>query len=132
MRFIAHLVTVGLALWITAWLLPGMHLGDDASPVLTQVLTIAAIALVFTLIGAIVKPILEFLAMPITCLTLGLFQLVINALMLLLTSWVASLAGLTLSFDSFWWALLAGIVVGILVAILDAVTDRGSREQYEA
>lgn len=132
MRFLAHLIVAGLALWITAWLLPGMHLGDDSAPLLTQILTIAAIALVFTLIGAIVKPILEFLAMPITCLTLGLFQLVINALMLLLTSWVSGLAGLTLSFDSFWWALLAGVVVGILVAILDGVTDRGREERREA
>ena len=129
MRFLAHLIVVGLSLWITAWLLPGMHLGDGGEPLLTRILTIAAIALVFTLIGAIVKPFLEFLAMPITCLTLGLFQLVINTLMLLLASWVSGLAGLTLQFDSFWWALGAGGIIGILSAIVEAVTGIGTRAE---
>ena len=112
---------------MTALILPGMHLGQDAAPVLTQVLTIAVIALILSLINAIIRPILSFLAMPVTCLTLGLFQLVINTLMLLLAGWVSGLLGLTLAFDTFWWALLAGVIIGLLSAIFEGVTGVGDR-----
>ena len=128
MRFLGHIIVTGLALWITALILPGMHLGENSASVLTQVLTIGAIALILALINTIVKPLLSFLAFPITCLTLGLFQLVINTLMLLLASWVSGLVGLTLQFDSFWWALLAGVIIGILSAIVEAVTGLGERD----
>ena len=125
MRFLGHIIVTGLALWITALILPGMHLGDDSATVLTQVLTIAAIALILALINTIVRPVLSFLTLPISCVTLGLFQLVINTLMLLLTSWVSGMLGLTLEFDTFWWALLAGVIIGILSAIVEAVTGLG-------
>ena len=132
MRFLGHIIVTGLALWVTALILPGMHLGDDSATLLTQVLTIGAIALILALINTIVKPLLSFLAFPITCLTLGLFQLVINTLMLLLASWVSGLVGLTLQFDTFWWALLAGVIIGILSAIVEAVTGLGEREGERA
>ena len=129
MRFLGHLIVTGLALWVTALILPGMHLGDDSATLLSQVLTIGAIALILALINTIVKPLLSFLAFPITCLTLGLFQLVINTLMLLLAGWVSGLVGLTLEFDTFWWALLAGVIIGILSAIVEAVTGLGERAE---
>ena len=127
MRFLGHVIVTGLALWVTALILPGMHLGDDSATALTQVLTIGGIALILGLINTIIKPILSLLAMPITCLTLGLFQLVVNTLMLLLAGWVSGLMGLTLEFDSFWWALGAGIIIGILSAIVEGVTGLGER-----
>lgn len=132
MRFLGQLIVTALALWVTALILPGMHLGDDSAPVLTQVITIGSIALILALLNMIVRPVLSFLALPITCLTLGLFQLVINTLMLLLTSWVSGLLGLTLQFDTFWWALLAGVIIGILSAIVEAVTGLGDGERREA
>ena len=132
MRFLGHLIVTGLALWVTALILPGMHLGDDSATLLTQVLTIGAIALILALINTIVKPLLSFLAFPITCLTLGLFQLVINTLMLLLAGWVSGLVGLTLEFDTFWWALLAGVIIGILSAIVEAVTGLGDPDRERA
>ena len=131
MRILGNLIVTGLALWLTALILPGMHLGQDAASVLTQVLTIAVIALILSLINAIIRPILSFLAMPITCLTLGLFQLVINTLMLLLAGWVSGLFGLTLAFDTFWWALLAGVIIGILSAIVEAVIGVGDRAERD-
>lgn len=127
MRFIGHLIITALALWVTALILPGMHLGDDSAPLLTQILTILAIALIFSLIDMLIRPILTFLSLPITCVTLGLFLLVINALMLLLASWVSGLFGLTLTFDSFWWALLAGVIVGLLSSIVEAFAGDGDQ-----
>ena len=132
MRFLGHIIVTGLALWVTALILPGMHLGDDSATLLSQVLTIGAIALILALINTIVKPLLSFLAFPITCLTLGLFQLVINTLMLLLAGWVSGLVGLTLEFDTFWWALLAGVIIGILSAIVEAVTGLGEGDRERA
>lgn len=132
MRFLGHIIVTGLALWVTALILPGMHLGENSATLLTQVLTIGAIALILALINTLVKPILSFLAFPITCLTLGLFQLVINTLMLLLASWVSGLVGLTLEFDSFWWALLAGVIIGFLSAIVEAVTGVGDPDNQRA
>ncbi len=117
-------MVTALALWVTALILPGMHLGDDSAPLLTQVLTIGAVALIFSVVDTVVRPVVSVLSLPVTCVTLGLFLLVINALMLLLTSWVSGLFGLTLTFDSFWWALLGGIVVGLLTSIVEAAIDR--------
>ncbi|HJG91496.1 MAG TPA: phage holin family protein, partial [Brachybacterium massiliense] len=57
MRFLGHIIVTGLALWVTALILPGMHLGDDSASTLTQVLTIAAIALILALINTIVRPV---------------------------------------------------------------------------
>lgn len=128
LNLIAHLLITGVALWATAALLPGMHLGDDAAPLTEQLLTIGAVALVFVVVDAVVKPVVEFFSLPLTCLTLGLFQLVVNTLMLLLTAWVSGLLGLTLSFDTFWWAMLAGILIGLVRALLDAVIRPAPRE----
>ena len=50
MRFLGHIIVTGLALWVTALILPGMNLGDDSASLLTQVLTIGAIALILALI----------------------------------------------------------------------------------
>ncbi|PMC76822.1 MULTISPECIES: phage holin family protein [unclassified Brachybacterium] len=129
MRFLGSVIATGVALWVTALILPGMHLGDDSAPVLNQVLTIGAIALIVGLVNAIIRPILSALAMPITCLTLGLFQIVINTLMLLLAGWISSLLGLTLEFDTFWWALLAGLIIGLLAAIIEGVTGLGEGQR---
>src|SRR5699024_4640971 len=127
MRFLGHIIVTGLALWVTALILPGMNLGDDSASLLTQVLTIGAIALILALIDTIVRPVLALLTFRITGLPLGLFQLVVNTLTLLLAGWVSGLPGLTLQFDSFWWALLAGVIIGILPAIVEAVTGLGER-----
>src|SRR5690625_7993981 len=62
MRLLGNLIVTGIALWLTALILPGMHLGQDAAPVLTQILTIAVIALILSVINAIIRPILSLLA----------------------------------------------------------------------
>lgn len=125
MRFLGSVVVTALALWLTALVLPGMQLGTGQGDPLARVLTVLAVALILGLVNAIVRPVLSLLTLPITCLTLGLFQLVINTLMLLLTSWISEQLGLALHFDSFWWALLAGLVIGLLQAILSGVTGLG-------
>lgn len=112
MRFIGTVLGTGIALWICAMVLPGMHLDMGSGSLTDSLIIIGSISVIVALVNVIVRPVVSTLAAPITFLTLGLFQIVINTLMLRLASWVAGHFGLTLTFDSFWWALIAGIVVG--------------------
>ena len=128
LRVLGHLVVSALALWVTSIILPGMHLGDDAAPLTTQALTVLGVAVILSLVDALVRPVVKLLTWPITCVTLGLFLLVVNALMLLLTSWIAAQSSLTLSFDSFWWALAAGAIIGLLTSIVEAMVDDDAAE----
>jgi putative membrane protein len=111
--FIIRLIINAIALYVTASILPGITLRDDS------VGTLLLIALVFGIVNAIVKPITTLLTCPMIILTLGLFSLVINALMLLLTS--ALLGAETFHIDGFWTALLAGIVMAIVAMIAEWV-----------
>jgi putative membrane protein len=86
------------------------------------------VVLIFGVVNALIKPIVSLFSCPITILTLGLFTLVINALMLMLTSYFASLAGNAewLRFSNFWTALLAGLVVSIVSTVLSfLLSDEG-------
>ncbi len=111
----------GLALWLAAIVVDGIEFGRGAEWTGT-LKTVLLVALVFGLVNAIVKPILKALATPLIWLTLGLFTLVINALMLQLTSWLAD--KLTLAFhvqEFFWDAVLGAVIVTFVSMVLHAV-----------
>lgn len=114
MRIIVSIVVNGLAIGLTAAILPGIHI------VPFDFTALLLLGLVFGIINAIIRPVVSFLSLPITFLTLGLFQLVVNALLLYLGSLFVS----NLKIDNFWWALLGGIVMGIVGAILEWIFKR--------
>lgn len=69
----------------------------------------------FGAVNAVVKPIISLLSLPLTCLTLGLFTIIINAIMLMLTVWLTSFLPVSLTIDSFFWtAVLAAIIVSLV------------------
>jgi putative membrane protein len=107
-RLIVRLVINAVALWVAASLIDGIQLTDN-------VVGLVVIALVFGVVNALIRPIVTALTCPLNLLTLGLFTLVINALMLMLTAW---LVGEGLGVASFWAALLGGIVIGIVSLVL--------------
>ncbi len=113
MRLILRVIINAIALWLTALILPGFQLTSDLVGILI-------VAIVFGLVNALIRPIVKLLALPITVVTLGLFTLVINAAMLLLTAWLAGdLLGLEGGvFQSFFIALLAGILITIISTVL--------------
>ncbi|HLY26765.1 MAG TPA: phage holin family protein [Aggregatilineales bacterium] len=111
-KFLLRVIINAIAIAITASLLSGIHVVNR------DLGTLLIIGLVFGIINALVKPILSLLTCPFIILTLGLFLLVINGLMLLLT---ASLSGGRLVVDGFWWAVLGGIVMGIVGMILESI-----------
>jgi putative membrane protein len=101
-RFLIHWLVVALALWVTAYILPGVHIDS------TQALAIAAVVL--GLVNALIRPILTILTLPITILTLGLFYLLVNGFTFLLASKVVP----GFSVSSYWWAVLGALVVSIV------------------
>ena len=100
--FLIRGLMTALGLWIASALLSGVHS--------TGFLSILGAGLLLGIINAIVRPIFVILTLPITIFTLGLFLLVVNALMVAL---VAKMLG-GFSVDSFWWALATAIIVSIV------------------
>jgi putative membrane protein len=101
-RFIVHWLVVAIALWVTAYILPGVTIGPWQ--------TLAIASLVLGLMNAVVRPILTLLTLPITIVTLGLFYLLVNGFIFFLTSKVVpgfEVAG-------FWWAVLGALIVSIV------------------
>ncbi|MDX5318778.1 MAG: phage holin family protein [Actinomycetes bacterium] len=126
MSFVIRFIVNGVAIWLASLLLSGLHLaeGEDTG---TQVLIVAVVALVFTLVNMIVKPLVQVLSLPLLILTLGLFSLVVNALMLMLTGWISTNLGYGLEVDGFWWAVAGGIVIGLVAWALNLVLPDGRR-----
>jgi putative membrane protein len=125
MRLVIRWLITALALVIAAAIVPGIEIREQNAWV-----TVLVMAAVFGLVNAFVRPILTLLSCPLILLTLGLFLLVINAVALMLASWI-SVNWLRQGFyvDGFWPALLGSIVVSIVsfvasLLIGDAASDR--------
>jgi putative membrane protein len=118
MRFLIRVLFNAAALGIATWLFSGISLtgGSDQE----KVLTVLLVALIFGVVNAIVKPLFRIVTIPIILLTLGIFLLVINALLLMFTSWLAGVFGLGWHVDGFWTALWGSIVISIVSFILNA------------
>src|SRR5437867_1598798 len=101
-RFLMHWFSTALALFVCSRILPGVHVDSYT--------TLAAAALVLGFINAIVRPLLLFLTLPITLLTLGLFYFVVNGLAFGLAAWLVP----GFDVDSIGWAILGSIVVSLV------------------
>lgn len=112
MGFLIRLVLSAVALWITVYLVPGISYDGP-------VLHLLLVALVFGVVNALVRPLLVALTCPLIMLTLGLFTLVLNALMLWLTSALSGALGINFHVDGFVPAFIGGIVLSITSAILN-------------
>ncbi len=120
MTFLIRVVVNALALGAAAWLLDDIRVGGDTEE---QLLTLLAVGAVFGVVNALVTPVVKLLSLPFIIVTLGLFLLVVNALMLLLTSSISDALGLRFTVDGFWTAVLGSIVISIVSAVLGALTD---------
>ena len=116
MRLILRLAINAVALVVATWLLSGISVSGSSTS--ENVLTIIGVAAIFGVVNAIVRPIVTLLGLPFIILTLGLLLLVINALMLMLTSWLAGVLGLPFDVDGFWTALLGSIILSIVSGFL--------------
>ena len=116
-HLLVRLLINAAALFAAVKLIPGMHFTGGIGQLLL-------VALVFGLINAVVRPVLALLSCPLIVVTLGLFLLVINAVMLWLTSWLAASLGLGFRVDGFLPALLGGLVIGIVSTVLTLSVGR--------
>jgi putative membrane protein len=122
-KFIVWVVVNALALAAAAWLLDGITLTGRASE--DRLITLVLVALIFGVINAVVRPIVKTLSLPFIILTLGLLIFVINALMLLLTSWISDQVGLGFDVDGFWTAVLGAVIVMVATWVLELVLPDG-------
>ena len=103
-----------LALWLTALVVPGIRLGEEDPSLANRLVTILLVAVVFGVVNAFMKPIVTFFSLPFILLTLGLFTVVVNALMLLLTAWITGHTDWGLRIDGFWTAVWAALILSII------------------
>ncbi|GAQ61732.1 MULTISPECIES: phage holin family protein [Streptomyces] len=123
MNFLVKTIANAGALAVAVWLLDKITLtGDNTGK---EIATLLLVALVFGLVNAVVKPLVQVLTLPLFIVTLGLFTLVVNALMLLLTSWLADVLDLSFHVEGFWTAVLGGLIISIVSWALSLVLPDG-------
>ena len=111
MPFLVRLLVNAAALWVATLVVPGVAYDGGALPLL-------GVALVFGVINAFLRPVAKILTFPLIIVTLGIFSLVINGLMLWLTSSLSSGLGLGFHVSGFWAAFWGGVVVSLVSLLL--------------
>lgn len=124
MNILIRLIVSAIAVLVTDLLLPGVSLGDMSQT--NGLLTAVLVAAVLGLLNALLKPLLILLTLPVTVVTLGLFLLVINAVIVLIAARL--ITGFTV--DSFWWALGFSLLLSLVTSVLNSF-DPGSAAQRE-
>ncbi|MFR9794493.1 phage holin family protein [Streptomyces sp. MS06] len=122
-NFVVKTIANAGALAVAVWLLDKITLTGDSTG--KKIGTLLLVALVFGLVNLLVKPIVKVLTFPLFILTLGLVTLVVNACMLLLTSWLCDQLDLSFHVDGFWAALLGGLIISIVSWALNIVLPDG-------
>lgn len=124
--FLIRTSLVGFALWVVTLIVPGVKIVGGEGDTLKRLGIIFLVAALFGLVNAIAKPVVQVLSIPLYILTLGLFHVVINALMLWITSWITDhTTGWGLHVYPFWWQAIWGAIVLSLVSWGLAMLVRG-------
>ena len=117
MRFVTWLLTYAAGLAVAALLLEGIWFDGPSSgqaELREKILPLLLVALILGLISTFVEPVVKLLSLPFIILTLGLLLLVINALTLMITAWVADAFDLGFHVDGFWSALVGSIIITVV------------------
>ncbi|MFI1223996.1 MULTISPECIES: phage holin family protein [unclassified Streptomyces] len=118
-NFVVKTIANAGALAVAIWLIGNITLEGGSTG--RKVLTLILVALIFGLVNFLVKPVVQLLTFPLFILTLGLITLVVNALMLLLTSWLANVFDLSFHVEGFWAAVLGGLIISVVSWALNVV-----------
>ena len=116
MKGIIRFLLTGLAVMLTAYLLPGVHVENYGYALLA--------ALVLSIANVIVKPLLILLTIPLTIFTLGLFLLVINAMIILMVDYFVP----GFQVDGFWWALVFSVILSVFNSLFADLTKEKHKE----
>jgi putative membrane protein len=127
-RFVVRVIVNAVAFWLTTVIIgtfsstPGISVNPyGAKGVVETVLTYLLVALIFGLVNGIIGNFIRIVAFPLYVLTLGLLALVVNALLLLLVSWISGQIGFGLSVRDFFWGVIGALVLGIISWLLGIV-----------
>ena len=122
MKILIWVLVNALALAAATWWLDGIRLTgkDDTDRILTLIL----VALIFGVINSFVGPVVKLLSLPFIIITLGLLLLVINALLLMLTSWVSKEVGLGFHVDGFLTAVWGALIVTVSTWVIERVLPK--------
>jgi putative membrane protein len=126
MRFLIRLLVNAAALWVATRLVPGVTFDGGTLPFL-------GVALVFGVVNAFIRPVMQVLTFPLILVTLGLFLLIVNGLMLWLTSSLSASLGLGFHVTGFWAAFWGAIVVSLTSLVLSTLIRDSSpnyRQRY--
>ncbi len=127
MKALIRVLITAAALLVATAVVPGIQL--LAATTLSKAATLIVVALIFGIVNAVLKPIIKIIGCLFYVLTLGLIGLVVNALLFMLTSWVAAKLSLPFHITGFWAAFWGAIIVGVVGWLLNMfVGDRGRRE----
>jgi putative membrane protein len=130
MFVLLRLIINAVALLVTAWIVPGIHLGAAGPhPTKHDWVALLIVAVIFGIVNVVIRPIIVLLSLPLEIITLGLFTFVINAFMLLLTSWIAQGMGVGFRVDGFLPALVGALIITIVSFVLSRVLTKTLQEQ---
>ncbi|QHE68198.1 putative membrane protein [Rhodococcus sp. WAY2] len=121
MTFLVRLVVNAFAIWLAAAWVSGIDISSSGNGTAWDIVVLLGIALVFTVVNIFVKPLVKLLSLPLLILTLGLFTLVINALMVMLTAWLSSQTDYGMTVDGFWTALWGGLIISVVNFLVNIV-----------
>ena len=124
MGIIIRLVIIAVSLWIATLLINGIELTTESVP--RQIGTLLAVAVIFGIVNAVLRPIIKTIGCGLYVLTLGLIAIIVNGLLFLLTSWIAGQFELPFHVDDFWpAAVLGALLVGIVSWVLNMLVPDG-------
>jgi putative membrane protein len=118
-KYLLWILTNAAALAVATWALDGIRV--EGSDWQDKIVPLVLAGLVLGVVTVFVEPVVKLFSLPFIVLTLGLFLLVINALMLMLTSWIADQADIGFEVDGFWTAVIGGIIVTLVAGFIDLV-----------
>lgn len=126
LRFILRLAASAVAVWV-ACVLPGIALTTDSVP--KKILTLLVVALIFGVVNAVLKPIVKTVGCAFYLLTLGLIAIVVNGLLLWLTSWICGKLDVPFVVHGFWNAVGGALIIGLAGWFLDLIVEKTTKKR---
>ena len=119
MDFIARLLAMMAGLWVTTRVVSSISI--ESSSASQTVIVLAAVALVFTAVNSIIKPVVKTLTFPLYLLTFGLFALVTNSALFALTGWLSTSLGFPMTTGGFWSCLVGAVITSVVSSIVSGI-----------
>lgn len=128
MDFIARLLATMAGLWVTTRVVSSISI--ESSSTSQTVIVLAVVALVFTAVNSIIKPVVTTLAFPLYLLTFGLFALVTNSALFALTGWLSTSLGFPMTTGGFWSCLAGAVITSVVSSIVSGILrdKKGERD----